>query len=420
MADKTVYVYADWAGGRPVLAGRLYTDSLRGRETCAFEYADAWLAGQDPALPLDPDLQWYAGRQFAPPDKSMFGAFSDSCPDRWGRTLLRRWEAVRAATERRAPRQLTETDYLLAVPDQTRMGALRFSLQPDGPFLADGSEDAAPPWSALRSLEGASLRFEREEDAPGACLRQLLMPCVSLGGARPKAVVRAADGALWIAKFPAANDVQNTEAWEWVIHELARACGLNVPESRLERLSDAGSTLLVKRFDRAGARRVHFASALALLGKTDGASAQDGCSYLDLADFILSHGASPEEDLKELWKRIVFSMAVSNTDDHLRNHGFLRTDGGWRLSPLYDVNPVPGEKKLSLNVTEDNAAIDPEVALEAAPFFGLEKDEAAAAARSVFAAVGSMWRPAAEKCGIPRQEQAAMSPAFALCRRSPH
>lgn len=196
------------------------------------------------------------------------------------------------------------------------------------------------------------------------------------------------------------------------VHELARQCGLRVPEAKLETFSGTGSTFLVKRFDRAGRHRVHFASAMTLLGKTDGASGTDGSSYLDIADFIRAHGASPGEDLPELWRRIVFGMAVSNTDDHLRNHGFLLSKKGWILSPLYDVNPSIYGNALSLNVTETDNSIDFELAVETAPFYGITHSDAKAAVEEISRIVGGSWRKAARECGLSRGAVEYMEPAF--------
>ena len=412
MASKTIYTYECWSSDQPTLMGCLFVDNLRGKESCSFEYDTQWLKTHQGHCFLDPDLQLYRGRQYAPMDKTLFGLFADSCPDRWGRVLMRRREAILAAKEGRKPKQLLETDYLLGVHDEARMGALRFSLQEGGPFLSADSNMAAPPWVTLRELEAASLAFEQDEDTLNdRWLRQLLAPGSSLGGARPKATVRAANGDLWIAKFPSRQDVQNIGAWEQVAHELAKACGLNVPESRLDRYSDVGSTFLVKRFDRDGTRRIHFSSAMSLLGQTDGAS---NSSYLDLADFIMKAGASPKEDLVELWKRIVFSMAVSNTDDHLRNHGFLLTRKGWRLSPMYDVNPVPYGETLSMNVSLDDSRIDLDLAFEVAPFFGLTQEKAESEARKILTTVRMQWRYIASTCRLNSAAQNEMAQAFAL------
>ena len=418
MPAKTIYVFECFTADKPSLMGCLYADTLRGGETCSFEYDAGWLNAHAGRYFLDPDLHPYQGRQYAPTDKELFGLFSDSCPDRWGRNLMRRREAVTANREKRKPLPLKETDCLLGVHDEGRMGALRFALKPEGPFLACGSDVPAPPLAALRELEAASLAFERDEDIlSDRWLRHLLAPGSSLGGARPKVTVKDAGGELWIAKFPSVRDARDAGAWERTAHELAKACGLRVPESRLERFSDAGSTFLVKRFDRSGGRRIHFSSAMALLGKTDGASAGKGSGYSELADFITVYGASPKEDLEEMWKRILFSMAISNTDDHLRNHGFLLTGQGWRLSPLYDVNPVPYGETLSLGVFRGDARIDPELAIEAAPDFGIEKQEARKTARRMLNTVSRLWRPLAGKCGIGCAAQKAMEIAFSAAEK---
>ncbi len=413
-AVKRIYVYESWMEMEPSLMGCLYAESLRGKEITSFEYSKAWLTNHPGLLSLDPDLQLFSGRQFTPLDKTMFDIFSDSCPDRWGRMLMDRREGILAKQENRKPRNLLETDYLLGVHDEARMGALRFSLQEGGPFLSCESDMAAPPWTTLRELEAASIAFEKDPDIyNNRWLQMLLAPGSSLGGARPKASVKAPDHSLWIAKFPSRHDEYDSGAWEHVTHELAKMCQLNVPESRLECFSDSGSTFLVKRFDRQAGRRIHFSSAMALLGKKDGELS--GSSYLDLVQFLTSHGASARADLKEMWRRIVFSMAVSNTDDHLRNHGFLLTPNGWRLSPMFDVNPNPKGNYLSLSITLNDSGIDPDLAIEAASYFGLKKDEAAEEAKHILSAVGHSWRPIAESYGISRYSQEAMAPAFSIC-----
>ena len=418
MGSKKIYVHECWTKDEPILMGCLYVDTLRGKETCSFEYDNDWLVNHASQCFLDPDLQLYQGRQYAPMDKTFFGLFSDSCPDRWGRLLMRRREAIIASREGRKPHQLLETDYLLGVHDEARMGALRFSLETNGPFLSHDNDMAAPPWVMLRELESASLAFEQDEDLLNdQWLKLLIAPGSSLGGARPKATVKDADGQLWIAKFPSRYDEMDCGAWEQVVHELAKACGLSVPDSRLERFSEKGSTFLVKRFDRINQRRIHFSSAMALLGKSDGAGAGTGSSYLDLAGFITAYGSNPKDDLEELWKRILFNMAVSNTDDHLRNHGFLLTKQGWRLSPLYDVNPVPYGDSLSLNVSSDDARIDPELAIDVAPYFGIRRQTAQETAYSMFNTVKRLWQPLSEDYGLSKAAQKAMAPAFEVSMR---
>lgn len=409
---RAIYVYEQFSADEPVYMGCLYAESLRGKETCSFEYNREWLEHHAGTCMLDPDLMLFQGRQYVPMNKQLFGVFADSCPDRWGRLLMRRREAVVANKEDRKPKQLTETDYLLGVHDEARLGALRFAIEQGGPFLSADREMAAPPWVQLRDLEAASLAYEKEDNyLDNQWLKILLAPGSSLGGARPKASVRAADGSLWIAKFPSGHDETDIGAWEQTVHELARTCGLNVPESRLEKFSDAGSTFLVRRFDRSGTKRIHFASAMALLGKTDGT---EEAGYLELVDFLMANGANPKADLAELWKRIVFSMAVSNTDDHLRNHGFLLTKTGWRLSPMFDVNPVPYGDTLSLNVSMDDARIDPSLALETANYFGLKADEADKEMKKIFSLVHRDWRTIASECGLTHAAIRSMEPAFRL------
>lgn len=413
--EKTIYVYENWCQDEPTFLGTLRSSFIRGDENFSFEYSDEWLKTWESAFSLDPDLSLFKGRQYTPLDKKLFGLFSDSCPDRWGRLLMKRKEANDARREGRKPRVLNESDYLLGVYDESRMGALRFSLEKGGPFVSSDTAYATPPWVNLRMLENASLAFESDEGVLNEkWLRELLAPGSSLGGARPKASVLAPDGSLWIAKFPSRKDEYNSGAWEKVTHDLAKLCGLDVPESKLETFSRSGGTFLVKRFDREGKRRIHFASAMTLLGKMDGASSADGSSYLDLADFLRCNGAEPIQDLEELWKRIVFNMAVSNTDDHLRNHGFILSSTGWRLSPLYDVNPVPEGNHLSLNISQMDDTMDIDLAIETAEYFGLEKDEAEKHARSICKTVRENWEALATRYGLGRGSIEMMRPAFTL------
>lgn len=416
MDEKIIYVYESWSGEVSGLMGKIHVFSARGKEQFSFEYDGSWLASESANYLLDPYLALYAGRQYVPMDKTLFGIFADSCPDRWGRILMKRREAIQARKENRKPKVLGESDYLLGVYDKTRMGALRFKLQEDGDFVSDDKDLAVPPWTTLRALEAASLGFERDESGlEEKWLKQLLVPGSSLGGARPKATVQDTKGNLWIAKFPSKHDESNSGAWEMVVHELAKLCGLDVPEAKLETFSKTGSTFLVKRFDRDGNKRIHFASAMTLLGKTDGASGSDGSGYLDLVSFIRQNGVAPRQDLKELWKRIVFNMAVSNTDDHLRNHGFILTKAGWRLSPLYDVNPVPYGDTLSLNVSMEDNSISLELAICVANYFDMDKNEASRAANEICMIVKENWERLAGKCGLSRGACEYMRPAFGVC-----
>ena len=410
---KKVYVYENWEKEEATLIGILCIENIRGSEVYSFEFERTWL--DNPSIKiLDPYLNLYGGRQY-PIDKKIFGIFSDSAPDRWGRVLLDRKEKILASKEARKPKKLFESDYLLGVYDETRIGALRFKTDKDGEFLSSDSDNSVPPWTTLRTLEEASRNFERDDDILNdKWLSQLIKPGSSLGGARPKATIKDQEGELWIAKFPSKNDEYDVGLWEKVVHDLAKMCNLNVPESKLEKFSKYGSTFLVKRFDREKNKRIHFSSAMTMLGKQDGASAVDGTSYIDIASFIKSFGCNPKKDLIELWKRIVFNMAISNTDDHLRNHGFIMTSKGWELSPLYDVNPVPYGEYLSLNVSESNNAIDISAAIEVSKFYGLSTNEAIVEANKIIRTVKNNWEKIAKSYGAPRREIEYMSQAFEL------
>lgn len=413
--QKTIFVYDDFSTDQPVLMGSLYVNVIKGGESYSFEYDKGWLKKTGLTLTLNPELMPYSGRQY-PTGKNIFGLFADASPDRWGRVLMNKRERILAEKEGRKPSKLYDSDYLLGVYDETRMGGIRFKVNPEGPFLSDDKETAAPPWATLRTLEEASRNFENDETGlTEKWLNQLIKPGSSLGGARPKATVVDTKNQLWIAKFPSKNDENDTGAWEIVAHDLAALCGLNVPEAKLEKFSPLGNTFLIKRFDRLGSKRVHFASAMTLLVKKDGASAADGSSYLDIAAFIKSYGAQPKKDLIELWKRIVFNMAVTNTDDHLRNHAFILTDKGWILSPLYDVNPVPYGDELSLNVDEDDNSISIDLAVQTAVKFGISKSDAEAVAEDILQIVRDNWERTAARYNLTRRQIEEMRPAFNAC-----
>ena len=415
--EKTIFVYDDFSMQNPTLMGILYVNSLKGGESYSFEYDREWLKKTSLKITLDPELMPYSGRQY-PFGKAIFGLFSDSSPDRWGRVLMNKRERILAGKEGRKPAKLYDSDYLLGVYDETRLGGIRFKTEPNGAFLSDDKETAAPPWASLRTLEEASRNFENEDTALSEkWLNQLIRPGSSLGGARPKATVIDPKEQLWIAKFPSRNDENDSGAWEMVTHDLAEICGLHVPEAKLEKFSNLGSTYLVKRFDRILNKRVHFASAMTLLGKTDGTSAADGTSYLDIAAFIKSYGAQPKRDLIELWKRIVFNMAVSNTDDHLRNHAFIFTENGWELSPLYDVNPIPYGDELSLNVDEEDNSINIDLAIEASVRFGISETDATTYAKDILTIVKENWEKRATALGLSRRLIEEMRPAFSACYR---
>lgn len=390
--------------------GILTVQNIRNKEVFHFEFDTNWLR-KHPQQRLDPELQLYAGPQFT--NRMNFGLFMDSAPDRWGRKLMRRREVIRSRKSGEKPRCLLESDYLLGVYDETRMGALRFKLSMDGEFQNNETSMAAPPWTYLRRLEEASRHIDNDllSTEEEKWLSVLLAPGSSLGGARPKASVSAVDGTLWIAKFPNRNDEINTSAWEYATMKMAHDAGITVPDIKLETYSNNGSTFLCRRFDRHGKARIHFASAMTLLGKSDGDNVDSGCSYLDIVEFISQNSKCPSRDLQELWRRIVFSIAVSNTDDHLRNHGFLLGCNGWELSPAYDINPNPDGHGLSLNITSDDNSLDFSLALEVAPFFKLNVVKANAILGDVRRVV-SNWQNYAKMAGISYRETETMRPAF--------
>ncbi len=415
---RLLHVYAHWLGlEEPMLMGVLSATPVRGKEVFSFAYDESWL--QSPHVQeLDPALQLYAGPQYLTEDEQgNFGLFLDSSPDRWGRVLLDRREAQLARSESRRPRPLLESDYLLGVYDGHRLGGLRFKQDPDGPFLDDNQAQASPPWASLRELEHISWQLEgpdaARDPAYSQWLAQLVAPGASLGGARPKASIVDQSGQLWVAKFPSRFDERNIGAWEAVTHDLASQAGLTVAAGQAQRFGNRRHTFLSRRFDRtATGQRLHYASALTLLGYHDGTSHRDGASYLHLAEFLQRSGASVIEDLQELWRRIVFNICVSNTDDHLRNHGFLLTPEGWRLSPAFDLNPVPAGHGLTLNISETDNALSLELAREVAPFFRLKPHKAAEIAARVKSAVQN-WRTQASAYAISRGEQEEMANAFA-------
>ena len=321
--QKAIQVCGHWQGMQdPVVMGTLYAASARGKEVFSFEYDPAWLKSPFAQM-LDPDLGLFSGPQYARDGHDNFGLFLDSSPDRWGRVLMQRREAQLAKAENRDVRPLMESDYLLGVYDGHRMGALRFRLSEDGVFLDDQAEMAAPPWAKLRDLEYASLQLERDDAESDQdymkWLKMLIAPGGSLGGARPKASVLDESGHPWIAKFPSRRDEINIGKWEYLVYQLAQAAGIEVAEADVRHFSGEYDTFLTRRFDRlSNGQRVHFASAMTLLGKKDGDGGDTGVSYLDLADFLMKNGAQVNKDLEQLWRRIVFYICVSNTDDHLR------------------------------------------------------------------------------------------------------
>ena len=416
-----IAVYADWVGlPEPLRLGWLHARRGAGRDVFEFEFDAAAISHHATRnLHLDPRLGLFEGRQHPALGHETFGAFADASPDRWGRLLMRRRleRAQRAGQVGKAMR-LHESDYLLGVHDVYRSGALRLRRDDTGDFLDNQHGAAAPPFVHLRALEAASLALERDEDntspAGDEWLRMLIAPGGSLGGARPKASVVDPHGRLWIAKFPSVRDDHDVGAWELIVQTLAKGCGLAVPQSLGRKFASQQHTFLVKRFDRTPKGRLHFASAMTLTGRLDGDDASTGASYLEIARVLIDHGSNTIADLRELWSRIVFNMLVSNTDDHLRNHGFILVPGkGWRLSDAYDMNPVSDSQGLKLNVSEADNAMDLDLARSVAPYFRVSRKVAdEIVARSL--AVVNQWPMIASSLGVRAREKERMAAAFRL------
>ena len=406
--DRETLVYVD-LDAAPQLMGRLWARVRKNKESATFEYDDAWL--QHPArFSLEPALQLGPGPFHTSADTPMFGAIGDSAPDRWGRALMRRMERRRAEREGGGPpRTLQEIDFLLLVDDEARQGALRFAEREGGPFLREEGVKRIPPLVALPKLLAAAEHVIEEKDTEED-LRLLFASGSSLGGARPKASVIEKDGHLAIAKFPRKDDEINTVAWEAVALALAKKAGITVPAARVQTVAKK-PVLLLRRFDRDGKRRIPFLSAMSMLGSKD----NDARSYLEIVDALRQHGAEPKADMEALWRRLVFNILISNTDDHLRNHGFLYAGReGWRLSPAYDLNPVPTDIKpriLATAINEDDNTASLALAMEVAAYFELDAASAGRIAAEVGNAVAK-WRDEAARHGLSKAEIDRMMSAF--------
>lgn len=406
--DGESLVYVD-LHGEPIRVGRLWSRTRGARESATFEYDASWLTHPE-RFPLEPSLPLTQGPFYTPVEKALFGAMDDSAPDRWGRVLMRRAERRRAEKTGQTPRTLGETDYLLLVDDEARQGALRFAETPGGPFLAEPRGWRIPPFVELPRLLAAATRVTNDEE-DDEDLRILIGPGSSLGGARPKASVRDGDGYLVLAKFPDRRDDYGIVLWEGVALSLALKAGVTVPQWRIEEV--AGKPVaLIRRFDRVDGQRIPFLSAMSMLGAHD----NEVRSYLEIADALRQHSAAAKEDLAQLWRRVVFNVMISNTDDHLRNHGFLLHDGnrGWRLAPAYDLNPTPVDLRprvLSTAIEIDDATASLDLALATAQYYGINASEARAIAVEVAKAV-SGWRTAAARLGIHAREITRMASAF--------
>ena len=407
-----IYVFADWDGlETPTLVGVLSAHFAKGKKAFSFEYDKDWLKTDAQRL-LDPDIVFYSGPQY-PNNKENFGIFLDSMPDTWGKTLMKRRAAQEARAKNEKASALYEIDYLLGVYDESRMGALRFKTEMDGPFLDNDNQNPTPPWSSLGELQEAVNQLENDDhsDAIRKWIAVLIAPGSSLGGARPKANILDAKKNLWIAKFPSKTDTVDKAAWEFLAYQLATAAGIQMADSKIEKISGQYHTFLTRRFDRNNRKRIHFASAMTMTGNTEDILKDSAPSYLEIVEFIENYGADVDANLHQLWRRIVFNIAISNTDDHMRNHGFLLTPKGWILSPAYDLNPSIEKEGLSLNIDMDDNALSFDLAKSVGAYFRLNDTEMNAILTDVLTVVKD-WKAVAKDIGIKNSEITLMSAAF--------
>ena len=412
---KKLYVYADFDWLKEAqLIGELGYESLRGSDSYTFKYDNEWLKKYNGIL-LSEDINNYPGQQYTQPNKDIFGCFSDALPDRWGRTLLNRREQILAKEENRPVCRLSSFDYLTGIDDSSRMGGFRFKEKKDGDYINVNSSFRIPPLTDIRELISASREIEKSEEEnllpEKRWIAQLIHPGTSLGGARPKANVTDERKILYVAKFPSRKDDYDVGLWEHLCHLLAEKAGINTAKTKVLKAGEKYHTLLSRRFDRTDEnKRVHFASAMTLLGLSDGNNATTGHGYLDIVDFILQHCTHVEENLKELYRRVAFNICVGNTDDHFRNHGFVLTPKGWTLSPAYDMNPTPHKyQSLLINSTTDESDLN--ALLDSHEEYMLNKDTAKKIVDEVVQIV-QKWNATAIKLGIPKHEVEFMSGCF--------
>lgn len=412
---RTLYIYADfdWLD-EPLLVGELGYESLRGSDSYSFKYDNDWLR-QYGSLFLSADINNYPGQQYTQPDRDVFGCFSDALPDRWGRLLLNRREQILAAEEKRSIRKLSSFDYLMGIDDFSRMGGFRFKESQNGEFINCEKSFRIPPLTDIRALVAASMEIEKSEELnqlpEKKWLLQLVHPGTSLGGARPKAGVMNDEGRLCVAKFPSRNDDYDVGLWEHLSHLLAKEAGVEAAETSVIETGKKYHALLSRRFDRTDdGRRKHFVSALTLLGLTDGCDAKTGYGYLDIVDFILQNCCDVEDNLRQLYRRVAFNVALGNSDDHFRNHGFLLTPKGWTLSPAYDLNPTLNEyQALLINSTTNRA--DLRVLLDSSEEYMIGKEEAGRIIDEVKSAV-KHWKTLGSRLGIAKREMDAFEQVY--------
>lgn len=412
---KKIFVFADFDWLKDVeLIGELSYESLRGSDSYGFKFDDTWLKKHG-AIFLSEDLNNYPGQQYTQPGKDIFGCFSDALPDRWGRTLLNRREQILAGEKKRPVRRLSSFDYLLGIDDYSRMGGFRFKESMDGDFINVSDTLRIPPLTDIRQLIEASREIEKSEEEnqlpDKKWIIQLVHPGSSLGGARPKASIIDVDKVLYIAKFPSRKDDYDTALWEHFCHLLAIQVGIDAAVTQVISTNDKYHTLLSRRFDRTeDGERIHFASAMTLLGLDDGDNAATGHGYLDIVDFILQNCTNVEENLKELYRRVAFNICIGNSDDHFRNHGFLLTVKGWTFSPAYDMNPTLSEYQ-SLLINSSTNKADLNILIDACEEYMLSRKVAELIISEVIEVVKN-WRVLATKLGISKREMEMFSSVF--------
>ena len=404
---KKLYVYADFDWLKEVeLIGELGYESLRGADSYSFTFDNEWLRLHSDLF-LGDDLNNYPGQQYTQPDKDIFGCFSDALPDRWGRTLLLRREQIAAAEEKRPIRRLSSFDFLTGIDDFSRMGGFRFKEDLDGEFINVSESLKIPPLTDIRELIAASAEIEKCEEnnmlPDRKWIAQLVQPGTSLGGARPKANVIDTDKTLYVAKFPSRKDDYDTGLWEHFSHLLAIKAGINAATTKVLTTGEKYHTLLSKRFDRSQeGKRIHFASAMTLLGLEDGDNATNGHGYLDMVDFILQNCTDVERNLQELYRRVAFNICIGSSDDHFRNHGFLLAAKGWTLSPAYDMNPTLNEYQ-SLLISSTTNKSDLSILFDTCEDYMINFKTAEKIISEVVEVVKE-WRELAIRLGISKSE----------------
>lgn len=404
MEQLEVIASFDWLEKEEKI-GILNYENLRGSDVFSFEFSKVWLQ-KHPDIILGRDLQPFTGIQYAPTGSGIFGCFADALPDRWGRKLIDLRVHQLQRDDGQIRHRLSDWDYLKGVEDILRIGGFRFKNLQTGQFLNVADIYQVPPILSLDELLEASNEIEKSEyrhvEPEERWVQRLFQPGSSVGGARPKACVTDR-GTLYIAKFPSIKDDMNISRWENFAHKMAEECGIRVAETKVVGTKSGNDILLSKRFDRNDdGSRIHMASSLTLLGLSDGAGQQTGNGYLDIVDFIVSHGCNVEKNLEELYKRVAFNIVIGNSDDHFRNHSFLLTKKGWELSPAYDMNPTLNRHQ-ALLIDEHSNEANLDNLYDAHKSYMLDEHTAWSIIKDITRSM-KYWDSTARKCGISHKE----------------